>query len=258
MKKSPVWFTAFGFLLLAGGPTGVLGATSAQKCTGAKIQALGKAIDARAQCQAKARKSGDAVDPECLSKADAKLREQFAKAEKAGACPGDADVAVAVATACVTSFDGAVAGDASCVAAKIKAAGKKAAGKTACAKKNTLKGAALAPCLAKVESKFAKAVAKAEQEELHRHRRRDRGAGRRVPRRAAAADPVHGRDGSSHLRRCVPGRPDLSAARGVRQRRDDRDRLLLRGRGQPGPRAAARPAAPTSTATIRPRFASAG
>ncbi len=149
-------------LLLARGTTASGAVPAEDKCTAAKLQAFGKLVDARAKCFADARKRGRPVDPVCLAKAGAKLVDQFAKAEKETTCPGDATERLGAAAACVTSFDDAVGGDAPCVAAKLKAAGKKAAGTRACAKKHLLKGTALAPCLEKVELKFAKAVTKAE------------------------------------------------------------------------------------------------
>jgi hypothetical protein len=98
-----------------------------------------------------------------LQKAEAKLQARFTKAEAVGECPGDATAAVEATTACVTAFTGATAGDAGCTAAKIKAAGKKTAGKSACAKKAAVKGIAIEACLAQVEQKFTKAVAKADR-----------------------------------------------------------------------------------------------
>jgi hypothetical protein len=70
-------------LVLLSAATAASGAVSPQdKCIAAKVQAFGKLVDARSKCQADARKSGQAVNPTCLAKADAKLQDQFAKAEK--------------------------------------------------------------------------------------------------------------------------------------------------------------------------------
>jgi hypothetical protein len=164
MKLSrPSWCVGvLGILLLGGGPGSTFAATPSEKCAAGKTKALGVGIDARAQCQAAARQSGDAVDPACVAKGESKVRDQFAKAEKDGACPGDADAAVTVVTSCVASFDETVSGHTACAAAKIKAAGKKAYGKSACAKKAALKGTPIEPCLNKVEQKLEKAVAKAD------------------------------------------------------------------------------------------------
>jgi hypothetical protein len=108
---------ALALLLVAAGTA--LGATPVDKCTGAKLQAFGKAVDATSQCRADARKKGVAVDAACLAKADAKLHEAFAKAEKNATCPGDAGERASRAASCASSFDGAVDGDGACVAAKI-------------------------------------------------------------------------------------------------------------------------------------------
>jgi len=153
-----------GLVLFVGTPARTFGATPAQRCAGAKAKAFGTAVLATAQCQAKARQKGVAVDTACLQKADAKLRKRFAKAERKGACPGDVEEAVATTSACVASVDGAATGDAACAARKIKAAGKQTAGKSGCAKKAALEGTASDPgCLGKVETKFAKAMAKADR-----------------------------------------------------------------------------------------------
>jgi len=77
-----------GLVLFVGTPARTFGATPAQRCAGAKAKAFGTAVLATAQCQAKARQKGVAVDTACLQKADAKLRKRFAKAERKGACRG--------------------------------------------------------------------------------------------------------------------------------------------------------------------------
>jgi hypothetical protein len=151
-------------LLVAGAPAQTWAATQARKCVAAKTKAFGIAVKAKVQCRAKARQKGRAVDAACLQKAETKLRKRFAKAEKAGACPGDVEQGIGGTSACAGAFDGATAGDAACVARKLKAAGKKAAGRSACAKKAALKGIAVDPaCLAKVETRFAKAMVKADR-----------------------------------------------------------------------------------------------
>jgi hypothetical protein len=153
-----------GLLLLASGPEGALGATPVQKCTAVKTKAFGVAVKGKAQCQAKARRKEALVDAACLAKAEAKLEKRFTKADAIGACPGDLGAAQTVTSQCVTDLDGATTGDAGCSALKIKAAGKKAAGKSACAKTAAIQGTTVDPaCLAKVETKFAKAMAKADR-----------------------------------------------------------------------------------------------
>src|SRR5262249_19705090 len=105
-----------------------------------------------------------AVDPNCLLKAETKLRASFAKAELKAACPGDADAALAAATTCTTTISAAISGDARCAAAKLKGAGAKARAKAACAGKPADKGsAAFAECVDKVETKFATAISKADE-----------------------------------------------------------------------------------------------
>ena len=88
-SRSALASGVLGLVLLVGSPAPLFGATPAQKCAGAKAKAFGGAVAARARCQAKARARGTAVDALCLVKMEAKLGKRFAKAEKAGACPGD-------------------------------------------------------------------------------------------------------------------------------------------------------------------------
>ena len=158
-----LWFAvAFGILSLIA-PAGGFAATQAQKCAGAKLRADGATVSGTATCHQKALLKGVAVDPACVQKATDKLRTLFAKADAAGACPGDVAVALAAVDACVTSFLGVISGAPPCAAAKVKAAGKKTSAKAQCAQKATLAGAPIDPlCLAKAETKFTTAMAKAD------------------------------------------------------------------------------------------------
>jgi Protein of unknown function (DUF1566) len=152
-----------GLLLLVSGASVFARVPPEEKCADAKAKASALAVFAEAQCQAKAVAKGTAVDPACLSKAESKLRASFVKADTKGVCAGDADVALSGATACMTAFSGAIAGDARCAAKKLKAAGVKARNKATCARKAAANGKPIAPCLAKVETSFSKAILKAEQ-----------------------------------------------------------------------------------------------
>src|SRR5262245_18972042 len=142
-----------GLVLLAGG-TAPIRAAPPRTCAGAKANAVTGAVAARGRCQAKARATETDVDGVCLAKVDATLLMRFARADKSGACPGDAASAQETAADCVAAFDAATTGSASCAARKIKAAAKNAAGKGACAGKPA--------CLAKVEVAFAAAMTKAD------------------------------------------------------------------------------------------------
>ena len=165
IRSRSAWASGvLGLVLLVGGPGPLLGATPAQKCAGAKAKAFGAAVAAQARCEATARAKGTAVDGVCVAKVAAKLLLRFAKAEQASACPVDGAAAQAAAGECVAAFDGATTGSAACAARKIQAAGQKAAAKAACVRKATLNGIDKDPaCLAKVEAKFADAMAKADR-----------------------------------------------------------------------------------------------
>ena len=153
-----------GLLVLSTGVSLFAGVPPEVKCGDAKAKAAAIAVFAQAKCAAKAALAGTGVDPDCLLKAETKLRASFAKAESKAACPGDADAALAAASACATAFSGAISGDARCAAIKLKAAGVKTRSKAACARKAADKGPdALAECLAKVETKFAATIAKGDE-----------------------------------------------------------------------------------------------
>jgi hypothetical protein len=134
------------------------------KCADAKSKAAAIAVYAQSQCRAKAVLGGTSVDANCLLKAESKLRASFAKAESRAACPGDADAALAAASACATTFGDAISGDPSCAAIKLKGAGVKTRNKAACARKAADNGPeALAECVERAEAKFASTVAKADE-----------------------------------------------------------------------------------------------
>ena len=89
----------------------------------------------------------------------------FGKAKEKGGCAvtGDTAAVEALVDTCVASLTGAIAGDAKCAAAKMKAVGTTTYAKTKCHQKSVLNGLALdAPCLDKAATKFTTAVAKAD------------------------------------------------------------------------------------------------
>lgn len=157
------WITPAVLVLLAGGTTQAL--TLAEKCAAAKAKAAGAKVYAKAKCYQKALRTGAMVDTACLVKAEQKFVAAFGKAEAKGGCAvnGDAAAVEALVDACLASFTAAIAGDAKCAAAKVKAVGKKAADKTKCHQKALLKGTAVDPaCLTKAATKFTAAIAKAD------------------------------------------------------------------------------------------------
>jgi hypothetical protein len=160
-RPRPTWLVGLVVLLSFAAPPRVPGATGAQKCGEAKLKAFGAAVQARAVCQAEARKSGGEPAATCLLKVEKKLARRFAKANKTGPCPGEAP-GVTVVT-CVAAFDRAIEGDSSCAVRKLRAAGLRAAGKSVCASKATRAGTAVDDgCAQKVEAKFGAAIAKAD------------------------------------------------------------------------------------------------
>src|SRR5262245_25479574 len=105
IRSRSAWASGvLGLVLLTGGTRPVVAAPAAGTCEGAKAKAVGVAVAARARCQAKARATDTAVDGVCLAKADATLLTRFAKADKTGACAGDASSAGATAAECVAAF----------------------------------------------------------------------------------------------------------------------------------------------------------
>ena len=142
-----------------------LGATPAQKCAATKTKAAGAKVYAKATCYQKALAKGSTIDSTCLTKAEQKFVAAFVGAEAKGGCAvtGDSAAVEALVDTCVASLTGAIAGDAKCAAAKMKAVGTTTYAKTKCHQKSLLKGLALdTPCLDKAEPKFTTAVAKAD------------------------------------------------------------------------------------------------
>jgi hypothetical protein len=67
------------------------GPTPAQKCSASKIKATSKKAAAKLKCHEKAITKGVAVDPACLTKAEDKFTDAFAKAEAKSGCATTGD-----------------------------------------------------------------------------------------------------------------------------------------------------------------------
>src|SRR5262245_46445936 len=149
---------ALGILAILAG-TAVARPTPTQKCAAAKITAAGRSVLANAKCRAKALAAGADVNPVCLATAGQKLAAAFVKAEATGACPvvEDAGTVAAAVDGCVSSFSGAIGGDAKCAAAKTTAVGKDAFARAKCLRKAFLIGAPNPDpeCTAKTASRLA-------------------------------------------------------------------------------------------------------
>jgi hypothetical protein len=65
------------------------------KCLSGKLKGAGGAAAAQVNCEAKAAAKGVAVDPECVTKSQAKLTKAFEKAENKDDCIATGDAAVA-------------------------------------------------------------------------------------------------------------------------------------------------------------------
>ena len=144
------------------------GTAVADKCTAAKLKAIGKKESGLLACQAKVATKGD---PSLQAACDAKVLGKFATAfAKAGTCPGMQSDCEAIADDCRDQIraalpDGTTAATASkCESARLKAAGKKASSKLGCYAKAATKEAAVdsAPggCLDKANGRFVKAFDK--------------------------------------------------------------------------------------------------
>jgi len=163
LAPTVVTFVFLGFL----GPDHAYG-TPQQICAGAKQKAAGKAAVASLTCHAKAATKGIGTDPTCLAKVDAKLATAFAKAESRGGCDPTGD-AGAIDALLGSSVDAIVLAlrpltDANrCAGLKLKATGKNAQKTLACHARATGRGLDVDPaCLAKTETHFVNAFAKAE------------------------------------------------------------------------------------------------
>jgi len=153
---------AFAIPLLAFSLLALAEPASADKCTGAKLKAVGKKEAGRLSCQSKVAAKNDSSGlAACETKASSKFSTAFGKA---GACIGDEttcegtadDCEANVATAMTEGFPS------KCEAWKRKAAGKLARGELGCYAKAARTGSPVdGTCIAKARNKFSAAVAKA-------------------------------------------------------------------------------------------------
>lgn len=134
----------------------------ADKCTSAKLKAIGKKEAGLLSCQAKVATTGDSSG---LSACEAKVSSKFATAfAKAGACAGAESTCDTHASDCETAVSNAMTETlpSKCEAAKRKAAGKLASAELGCYAKAAAKEAPVDEiCVTKAVGKFAKAFAKA-------------------------------------------------------------------------------------------------
>lgn len=126
------------------------------KCASAQRKAAAKKAAAYLNCHARARRTGDAVDPDCLTAADTKFQTAFAKAGTA--CPGSADDVELLLKAMTTTLADDVPGFGACPSASLKSIGKGASRRLTCAAKEVSKPESFTACADKAEAKLAAAL----------------------------------------------------------------------------------------------------
>jgi hypothetical protein len=135
----------------------------ADKCTGAKLKAVGKKESGLLSCQAKVAATGDSSDlSTCESKVKAKFLVAFAKA---GTCVGNEAICENIADGCESTVAVALTDTfpSNCEASKRKAAGKLAQGELACYSKAAAKGVPVdtVTCIPRAQTKFSGTFTKA-------------------------------------------------------------------------------------------------
>src|ERR1700731_3984685 len=150
---------AFGMLALLALGTGT---ANADKCTSAKLKAIGKKESGLLGCQSKVAAKNDTSG---LSACETKVKGTFSTAfGKAGACVGDETTCEDKADACETNVAAAMTDTfpSRCEAAKRKAAGKLAKGALSCYAKAAATATAVdMACVLKARDKFIAAKSKA-------------------------------------------------------------------------------------------------
>ena len=133
----------------------------ADRCTAAKLMAVGKKEAGLLSCYSRATARGDTSGvATCVERVRGRYGIVFARA---GSCPGDAAVCESITETCANLIRGDLpdAGPSTCEAARLRAAGKEAAGKLVCNAKAAANGLSVdAACIQKVEAKFQAAFVK--------------------------------------------------------------------------------------------------
>ena len=103
-----------GLISLA--PLAARGAQTAAQCQAAQIKAAAVKASKKLACQATAIKKDATVDADCLSNAEAKFADTFAKIEAKGGCPRPTDNTSTVEQDVDTFMQNVVKHTASCIA----------------------------------------------------------------------------------------------------------------------------------------------
>src|SRR5262249_7243500 len=138
-------------------------------CTAKELSLAGARSLGKAKCHSKAIAKGTALDPACLTKADATFSAGWAKAEAAGDCFTPTGDEAAIDAKVDAFLDDVVTdlvnapGPSKCTSKKLTLTGKKAASRLKCYTKAAAKGVGVdPPCLQKVADKFTIGWTKAE------------------------------------------------------------------------------------------------
>ena len=83
MKTKVLWLAV---CVLVSGHLGAPASVEASRCAVAQYGAAAKNVQMKAACRAKAAKRGEALDPDCTSKADAVLAKKWEKAQRLNDC----------------------------------------------------------------------------------------------------------------------------------------------------------------------------
>ena len=148
-----------------------VGSVGAATCQQAELSAAGKQTDGKLRCETRAVKLGAAVDAECLDSVEIDFQRAFLNAENRGGCldTANAGVVESAVDACVAGILSALGASspppppAVCLQAKLKASAKRASGKMSCWSRAAARNDVVDDsCLARAESRFDGAFAKAE------------------------------------------------------------------------------------------------
>lgn len=106
--KTGATMVLVGLLAIAGFPGDVEANTSeARRCAEKRLKVLSKAVRDRLACHGRATQSGR-VDPDCLARADSKLRDRWTKTDDRRDCPSEGDRVLDQARDSVVDFVGDV------------------------------------------------------------------------------------------------------------------------------------------------------
>ena len=159
MPRCPLNRVVFGALL---GLAVAAAPARADKCTGVKLNDVGKTECRLLGCQARVAARGNSS---ALSTCEASVKAAFAtRFGNAGVCAGDVTTCENIADSCESSIAGALSDTfpSRCEAAKRKAAAHLTSGELGCYARAAQNAVPVDPlCIAKAQGKFAAAISKA-------------------------------------------------------------------------------------------------